>query len=181
MRRFLSGPLVLAVVVLSILLGASSCDESKQEVQRHNSINYRAQQFARAERAAPLSSARNINFPLRKALIEWNNREDLINHPWYVYLLGDNGNAIGYYVAKTAPISTCNFLSSTEDDSGTVVLTAPSIDGMFYGGAGATGGCGYFILDYATNAVIIIAGNQKYQASDQPLRLKAEPIRVKGS
>lgn len=176
-RRWLL--IAAALVTVFFITTAESCDETSQEAQRKKSIDYRAQAFARAERAVPLSAARNVNFPLRQTLMDWNNRADLINHPWYVYLLGDNGNSIGYYVAKTQPVSTCNFFSSTEDAADGYVLTAPSIDGMFYGGSGAEGGCAYVFLDYTTNAVVIISPSFKFFVADQPLRIEADPIRVK--
>ena len=89
---------------------------------------------------------------------------------------------VGYYVAKTVPINACNFLSSTEvvdsTSNGKVVLTAPSLDGIYYGGAGASSGCdAWFFFDSATDALIQIRGVNFFTA-DQPLRLEAKPITV---
>lgn len=113
-------------------------------------------------------------------------RDDLLNHPWYIYILGLNGNVIGYYVSKTDPVNACDFLSSTEDlhhdgdKGGFAITTAPSFDGIYYGGAGSASACDAWVfLDAATNALVKIRGLPFYVA-DQPLRLDAKPIRVQG-
>lgn len=172
---------VFAVVVV-FGLGAATCGggDSKADDQRRASVHARADAFERAQAAAPLPHTKN--FPLRKALVEMTERQDAVNHPWYIYILADTGNIIGYYVAKTVPVNACDFLSSTEDvqydDDGNVVLTAPSLDGMFYGGAGASSGCdAWFFFDAATNALIQIRGVHFF-STDQPLRVEAQPISV---
>lgn len=181
MRRLIA--VLLLIGALGITLAACNGDSAKkQTMQRRQSIAARADAFARAEAAAPLP--RPTNFPLRKALVEFTKRQDLTNHPWYVYILADTGNMIGYYVATTVPINACDFLSSTEDvrddDDGNLVLTAPSLDGMFYGGSGASSGCdAWFFFDSTTNALIQIRG-VKFFSTDQPLKVDAKPINVAG-
>ena len=168
-------PLVLLAFTSFMLFKADSCT-AKQDQQREDAIEERAKIFERAERAAPIPQTEN--FPLRRALVEFTEREDLLNHPWYVYILGDNGNTIGYYVARQVPVNSCTFLSSTEDVHDGQTLTAPSLDGIFYGGGGASAGCDeWFFFDAATNALIKIRG-VKFYTADQPLALSAEPILV---
>lgn len=181
MRRVIAG--ITAVIVLAF--GITACGGGgtpSSEKQRTNSVKARAKAFAKAEAAAPLPQPKN--FPLRKALVEFTKRQDEIDHPWYVYILADTGNAIGYYVAKTVPVNACNFLSSTEDvrddEWGNLKMTAPSLDGIYYGGSGASGACdSWFFFDSATNALVQIRG-VKWFSSDQPLRLDAKPIVVAG-
>lgn len=174
--------LILLLIVL--LVAASACVEEGDDTlqkQRTRSIHARAKTFERAEASAPIPTVEN--FPLRKALVEFTRRQDAVNHPWYVYILAETGNAIGYYVARTVPVNACNFLSSTEEvrDSGDgsgIILTAPSLDGIYYGGSGASSGCdSWFFFDSATNALVQIRGVNWY-AADQPLRIDAEPIKV---
>lgn len=118
---------------------------------------------------------------MRGALVKMTERQDLENHPWYVYILGMNGNVIGYYVSQTVPINACNFLSSSEDiyrhDSSILTTSAPSLDGMFYGSAACDA---WFFFDYTTDALIQIRGINFY-SSDQPLILDAEPIDVQAA
>ena len=172
---------IIALALLGLALGSFACGPKPTPTQqREASVKARTEVFANAEAIAPLPQPQN--FPLRQALVEFTLREDLINHPWYTYILGQNGNVVGYYVTKTVPISTCNFLSSTEvvdsTNNGKVVLTAPSLDGIYYGGAGASANCGFFFFDYATNAMISLSPGVLFFSSDQPLRLEAAPILV---
>lgn len=183
--RILATLAILGLLLFTALATASSCDETDNaermsDKDRQTSINLRAEQFRSAEQAIPIRP--NVNFPRRAALEEYNHRTDRVGTPYYVYILGDNGNIIGYYVATTDPINACDFLASTEDVEtqyeGTIVLTAPSLDGIYYGGAGASSGCDEWIFfDASTNAMIKIRG-VKFFVADEPLALEADPILV---
>ncbi len=178
MRRVL----VLLAPILLLAVLAAACDYDQTGDARERAVAQRNENFERAERLYP--NPRPENFPLRDALVKFTMRQDEINHPWYVYVLGNNGNLIGYYVAQTVPINACNFLSSTEalwvdvNNDLSQVLTAPSLDGIYYGGGGAAAGCdSWFFFDSATDALIQIRGVNWY-AADQPLKVAAEPITV---
>lgn len=180
MRRVIM--LLLICIGAFLLFSAESCDgtEAKTQKQRNQSINTRADAFEKAQNKIPVP--RTINFPQRKALADAVSREDLINHPWYTYVVADNGQNIGYFVTTGVPVNACDYLSSTEEVhtewEGTVVLTAPSIEGIYYGGGGAAASCNTFIaFDYATNAEIRINGFKFFQ-SDQPLKIEVAPIKV---
>jgi hypothetical protein len=178
MRRLTLIPLILLAML--VLMGGSSCGESEEGKQRNASISQRGKAFSRAEKRFPLPQT--VNFPLREALVKMTQREDLPNHPWYVYLIADTGNTIGYYVAQHSPVNSCSFLSSTEDVEtayeGTIVLTAPSLDGIFYGGGGSSANCdSWFFFDAATDAMVRIRGMDFY-VSEAPLNLDAKAIKV---
>jgi hypothetical protein len=175
------GALATAVLVFAAV-GIASVGgwPSDRGEQRKVAVVERAHVFQRAANMIPTPFTKN--FPLRRTLAEMTKREDLLNHPWFVYMLGENGNVIGYYVARTVPINGCDFLSSTEDiwqgDGVSQKMTAPSLDGVYYGGGGAMGGCDVWVwLDAATGAEIKVKGVNFYVA-DQPLRVLAKPIRV---
>ena len=175
------GLLLVAALLLTVAVacggengGASSSQQRKRSIQTRTDI------FAAAEAKYPIPHPKN--FPLREALVAFTEREDLLDHPWYVYIIADTGNILGYYVAKQVPVNSCTFLSSTEnvrdDDGGNLILTAPSLDGIYYGGGGASAGCDeWFFFDGATDALIKIRG-VKFFVADQPLKLQAEPIEV---
>lgn len=176
-------PLLLLVPLAALLVACGAGGNSTLNKQRDSALNQRAAAFARAEAAIP--APKTVNFPLRRTLVEMTKRDDQLNHPWYVYILGMNGNVIGYYVSKTDPVNACDFLSSTEDvhhdsdNGGYAVTSAPSLDGVYYGGAGSSAGCDAWVfLDYSTNALIKIRGLAFYVA-DQPLRVDAQAIKVK--
>ncbi len=173
-------PLTLGLFAgLSLLLIAAKCDSDKEA--RRESVEFRDQNFARAEAKYPLPAQQN--FPLRGLLREYTQRQDLVNHPWFAYYVGENGNVVWYFVSETLPVNICAFLSSTEDvkfdrNGGNIILTAPSLDGIFYGGAGASAACTSVIVkDAATGAMGTIPGD-KLLVFDQPLLLDAEPVRI---
>lgn len=177
--------LALFLVASSLLLFATSCETTTEQKVYSNNISSREQVFDKAQSMYPQPIPQD--FPARKDLVDYTNRLSLPNHPFYVYILGDNGNAVGYFVARTAPQNSCNFLSSTEKvdtlgmEDGAVVVQAPSLDGIYYGGTGASGACNeFFFFDNATNALVKI-GNMKYFTADRPIALNVEPISIKAS
>lgn len=171
----------MAVLALSLVAVACLGVETPGGTQsRKEAVSARWNNFERAEALHPAPDQQN--FPLRALLVEYTKRQDLVNHPWYTYVLGENGNAVYYFVSTTIPVNVCAFLSATEDvkthSYGNLVLTAPSFDGIYYGGAGANASCnGWIVKDAATNAMGIILGNNLL-VFDQPLILDAEPVRI---
>lgn len=169
---------ILLIGLTAIFLGA--CDDSTQETQRDRSIEARAESFARAEDLVPIP--RNENFPLRAVLAEYTVRQDLVNHPWYTYILNDLGAVTHYFVSTAVPVNSCAFLGSTEDvrddDDGNLVLTAPSLDGIYYGGSGAASACNGWIFIDAATGVLGMAFGMKIMTFDAPLILETEPTLI---
>ncbi len=164
--------ILLAVLAMGFLI---ACDEDTGEETRQQSTDTRHEGQAAA--VVLHGEVIKVNYPAYGALVEYANRTDLANHPWYIYLLGDNGNVVGHFVATTKPINSCTYLSSAEDidssSQGRVIITAPSLDGTYGGDSACTA---EFFFDATTGAMIEI--NQKRFVSDQPLLLDAEPIKV---
>jgi hypothetical protein len=173
--------LILAMLtVVALVLFAGSCDTAS-EIQREASIEARTNSFAAAEAAAP--APRTVNFPIRKVLVEYTRRGDLSNHPWYTYIMNDLNAVTHYFVSTALPVNSCAFLSSTEDvyDDGTgnLVLTAPSLDGIYYGGSGASASCnGWIFIDAATGTMGLTFGT-KIMTFDSPLVLETEPVLIR--
>lgn len=174
----------IVVIVLMCGLGIGvlgACNESQGTQNNKTAVSQREDVFDTAQKVAPVITP--VNFPIRKALVEFTVRQDQINHPWYIYLQNYQGEVYGYYVGSTYPISTCNFLSSSErvrNGSGDteLVLQAPSLDGIFYGGSGASAACqSLFFFDVTTNALITFS-SPFWFASDSPLDLDAPRINV---
>lgn len=179
MRRRITALVLTLLAVLTIGL-LVACEEDVAQDQRQDGVETRYDGQAAATLLHPLPE--KVNYPAFGALVEFDARTDAINHPWYVYILGDNGNVIGYYVATTRPVNSCSFLSSTQDvrssERGNLILQAPSLDGTYSSGAGAAAACdAWFFFDTSTDAMIEIRG-VNYYVSDQPLLLDAEPINV---
>lgn len=175
---WLAAAMLTTMVLTAVIL--ASCGDDKTEEQRRAAVDQRAEAYERAQAAVP--APRPENFPNREALAEYTERTDDIDRVWYVYVLADTGNVLGYYVAQTRPINSCSYLSSSEDvrddSDGNLALTAPSLEGIFYGGGGSASTCdSWFFFDAATDAVVEIRG-VKWFTADAPLELDAEPIEV---
>jgi hypothetical protein len=172
---------IIAILCVSMLL-LTSCETGNPTAsqQRTESINFRSDMWNRAEAKYPLPYTKN--FPLRGVLYEYTLRQDMVNHPWYTYILSDYGTITAYFVSTTLPVSTSAFLSSTEDltswNGEPVVLTAPSLDGMYYGGSGSTtSNSGWIFIDATTGAMGVIYAC-KIITFDAPLILETEPLLI---
>lgn len=169
--------LVLVTVVLTAMVTATTVVASSGRSpgdNRHDDVYHRNDAYNKAKALYP--DPHPVNFPMRKQLVDMTNREDKVNHPFYIYVLSFTGQYIGYYVGKFAPENSCNFLSSTEDiyhgDKADVKMQAPSYDGVYYGNSACNE---QFFFDVTTNALIKI-GNLSYVVSDQPLKVNAPRI-----
>lgn len=173
---------IFGVVALVVFLSGCTQTEAFSDTGRdlrEQAISDRWSNFKRAVAKFPAPTQLS-NFPMRKSLIKFTQRQDLVNHPWYIYVMGMNGEPVGYFIGETYPQNACNFLSSTEDirsgDTGKVVVTAPSYDGMFYGGGGASGACDtYFTFDVVTDAMYTFKA-PFFFASDVPLELNVQKL-----
>lgn len=161
----------IALILVSLLVVTLGCTTAGK--QREQSIQSRAEMFARAEAQIPQPIP--TNFLARKMLAKYVERQDVPDHPFYIYILSDVGTIIGYYVSQAAPVNINAFLSSTEDYyTNGAVLTAPSLDGIYYGGAGSSqGGDGWFFFDAASDALVILYGVKMFVV-DQPLKIEVQ-------
>lgn len=162
---------LLAVAVLLVACGNPPESEQRRQADAEERFDY-------MEKASSLYPIPELaNFPMRRALVKYTERQDLVNHPWFIYLYAMDGSPLGYYVGQTYPQSTCNFLSSSEtmvdrhhddDDDEDFIVQAPSLDGIYYGGGGSSASCqGMFFFDMTTDAMHVFT-IQNWTASDQP-------------
>jgi hypothetical protein len=181
MRRVIG---VLSMVFVALFVFSACTDTQDQDKSRKDAVKQRETNFDRAEAMWPAPTDLS-NFPIRRALVEYTRRQDLVNHPWYIYIMGMDGTPIGYYVGQTYPVSSCNFLSSTErftdlPDGQWGQVTAPSYDGIFYGGGGASAACqSMFFFDVITNAMHTFVAPMWF-ASDRPLNIDVPRLGTQG-
>lgn len=182
---------ILGIFVMLLLIGgiATACttaDEQGQDGNRKTAVRDRESNYDRAEARWPAPTGLS-NFPMREALVKMTERQDLVNHPWYTYLMTMNGQYIGYFVTETYPQSSCNFLSSTErfvdlPDGQWGAAVAPSYDGIFYGGGGSSAACeSMFFFDKSTNAMITFGGPVTWITSDAPLMIDVPQLQLQPS
>lgn len=177
MRRVASIIGLLAVFGVMAFGSAGCFDQPQSEQQREKAVQQRANTYARAQAQVPTPNV--TNFPRRQTLADAVERQSLPHHPWYVYVLGQNGNIVNYFVAKSVPVNDCDYLSATENvqnpgDNGNVILGSPSLEGIFQ----SSSGCDTLtFFDLTTNAEIQVSRGQTF-ITDRPLRVEAKPIRV---
>jgi hypothetical protein len=170
--------IVFAIVVFAGLFAACGT-KTTSEKQREQAVNQRADTFGRALGQVPTPNV--TNFPRRKTLADAVVRQSLPNHPWYVYVLGQNGNIVNYFVAKSVPTNDCDYLSSTDNiqqvRGDNWDLPAPSLEGIYQ----SQTGCNTLtFFDLATDAEIQVSGLQTF-VTDRPLKVDAEAVKVRGS
>lgn len=164
----------LLLITLCAALALTGC---KIEASSRDQ-NMKAQQslMARATAAVPVPQINN--FLAREAVAKQVRRLDEKGKLFYVYILGQNGQQVGYYVSNTRPVSTCALLTPAQEvehyNGATAVLGTPSLGGVY----GFGGGCNsHFFFDAATDAYVEISGLPFFVA-DQPLAVDAAPIKV---
>lgn len=165
---------ILAVAIVALVtMGATECDGSSS---RNDQTSKREDNQQRAIRAVPIPKV--SNYLARAAVAKQTARMDETGKLFYVYLMAQNGNQIGYYVSNTRPVSVCAMLTPVDDisrdsQSGTAVTKAPGLGGT-YGG----GNCdSSFMFDAETDAYLEFP-TALALISDQPLSIRSEPIRV---
>ena len=164
--------IILGILAL-VVIGFAACSTTAENVYTKN-IETREQIFLQAQALYPIPIP--LDFPLRKDLVEFTLREAKPG-PWYVYIQTDAGTYSAYYVAKNKPQNACNFLSDTKTAYNSILRDAPSLDGIYYGGTGASGACdSWFWFDAGTNA--LVETRFKTTVSDQPLAIDVPQIRV---
>jgi hypothetical protein len=182
MRKVITVAVTSFIVVF--LLSACTDEAQKQDKSRRDAVASREDVFDRAEAVHPVPTNLS-NFPMREVLAKMTLRQDEVNHPWYIYIMGMNGEPIGYYVGQTYPVNACNFLSDSTrfvdlPDGQWGVTTAPSYDGVFYGGGGAASNCnGYVFFDVTTNAMHTFVAPM-WVASDRPMNLDVPRLGTEG-
>lgn len=177
--------IIVIALVLMLAIFVIACDSGNSDLtkQRNDSVDKRVDTMNRAEASHPTPYTEN--FPLRQLLVEYTNRTDMLNHPWYNYIMAENGQITHYFVSASIPVSTNAFLGSTESiyrsDDGTVVVAAPSLDGIYYGGGGSIGSDnGWIFKDSTTGAILVIHCYTGTLISvDAPLMLETEPMLMK--
>lgn len=178
--------------ITALALAAIGCTEVEKKSNpsaesNQRSVEQRATNFQRAETRFPQPTQEN--FPMREALVKYTERQDQLNHPWYVYVMLSeftNPPLFVYFVGQTYPQSTCNFLGSTEEvrvwkGDGYVSVEkfqAPSLDGIYYGSGATTGGCDYFFFEQGSDAMQVIQHDWKWFVSDKLLLLNAQKVQV---
>jgi len=171
----------LVVVGLTALAACEPAPQSAAERARQQNVAAQDDIISRATSAVPVP--RVNNFLAREGLAEYMRRMDDPAKTWYIYVLGNSGAQLGYYVASSYPQSVCTFMTPPEEVRSRtwsngggfgLTTTAPALDGIYYKG----GGCEtVFFFDAESSAMIMLTGMSTW-ASDVPLDLDVPRISV---
>lgn len=164
---------LMSVVLLSLILMACNGEMTTSEKQEAT----RDELMTRANNSTPIPEIRN--FLAREAVAEYMRRMDQPNKLFYIYILADNGQFVGYHVARTQTVNICTFMAPTdkiEKSRGHYwKRDAPANDGLYYG----AGACNVdYFFDSATDALLQLKG-LNYIISDMPLALDVKPLKVR--
>lgn len=185
--------LLLAVLGSALLLGACSetVDTSKEDSTQtgmdaamdygQNSVGIEARRSETIQKQLTDSQPQpQLDFSLeRDNLIQRVERWNDPNKLSYIYLLGENGNVVGYFPMKGKVSSVNSALSAPEqlvddpntrwkENSQSQILSSPQEDGSY----GENGDAIFFFLTDGT--YMEWAGS--YLLSDEPIKLNVEPI-----
>lgn len=173
--------IAIAVVMSLFAIGVTGCKADNDDSQKQGA---KVQEDIMRNAQNSIPTYQPQHFLTRKAVTKWMKRMDTPSKTFYIYLLADNGQKIGYYVGQTRPISACTLLTPSKrlvegewgSGYGDFVMPAPSLDGVY----GSSGCDSYFFFDATTDAYVEIKG-MNFFVSDQPLNIDVEPITVKSS
>jgi len=176
----------LAFVMMGCDINERETSTSEKQEQVRDSI------MDRANAQVPVPEVQD--FVKRRAIAEYMERMDDPNKTFYLYIIADTGNILGYHVSRGGPVNICTFLTPPDRvqwsggfyhsdsrqsrpslDSSGVNRKAPGVDGVYYGDAACDS---TYFFDAQTDALIEVHGNNLI-VSDQPLDLDAEPINVR--
>jgi len=165
----------IGVVLAAVALSLAACGKSNSSVIRDSKIT---DQYSRAlENAVPYPLSQMHDSVERRNLRERLLRFNVPDKIGYIYLLGFNGNYVGYYTVNGKPSSLDSQMTATQQivkacSSGCrEVVTSMGDDGSF--GTNEPG-----IFFFTTNGVLVET-SMNYVYSDSPLPVNAPNLTPK--
>lgn len=154
-----------------IATGAASCDSGPSASTKEASSRDTSYSALVARQPAHGMSYSPTRDTINGWIDTWNKPGQLS----YVYLQGQDGKLLGYFVLKGRPVTMCAALTPTQkvydgsgsDGGGNLVLNAPSVDGVYYSG----GQCNDY-YGFTTDGVYVeftVGQSQNLLLFNQPL------------
>lgn len=166
------------LVLLGCLLILGACEENTDlNKQRKKQTAMQVTNQEKAEQLYPMPQI--DDYITRRQVIRWT---DEMDNPsvWYVYVyLRGVPEPLGFYIADAPPTPYCAFLNPPDQVidryEGDVVVTAPGIDGVYYG-EGNCNDLNYF-WDEASGAMVQLKGFDLF-AVNAPLDLEVPQFTI---
>ena len=161
--------ILLAVSVLAMV----ACEDA--DLQESRDVQDKVTERAFAAVPPYLPNA----YPARED-INWYLQETETREVWYIYALAMDGNPLFYVVSDMKPRNICISITSPDRVTGGssygLVLSAPALDGVYYGKAGCDA---YYMRDAITGGFIELAGRTfTLVSSKSPLFLETDIERI---
>lgn len=138
MQRLIA--LALTILMALFVVACEEEDSADRRERQAQGTNY--EQLQRKQPAQSMDYS-----PTREGLNKWMETWEEPGKIAYVYLLASNGQKIGYYVFEGLPVSYCASLTPPDREvdgyNTSVVMRAPSMDGVYYSGSGCNQFFGY--------------------------------------
>ena len=167
----LSGVIALAVVC-TLVITASSC-EQPNDLDTARQV----QQEVMGVAVDAVPPYQPTTFPARSDINRYL-RETEQPGEWYTYALNWAGEPIFYVVSDGKPRNICVSITAPDrkvtGSNGNVVMSAPALDGVYYGGANCNS---WYLWDASTGNYIDVTGQGFTLVSTKaPLQLETDPV-----
>ena len=162
-----------AVVLAGLSVGAAKCgggSDLSEAKQKQQTVMQKATAAVPAYVPSKFSGREDIN---------WSIKETEGRHTWYVYALAMDGKPLFYVVSDMKPRNKCISITAPDrvysNNAGTVKLSAPSMLGTYFGGAG---NCQtYYLRDAQTGSYIELNGGAfTLIATKAPLSIETDRL-----
>jgi hypothetical protein len=164
-----------AIAAMVLTVGLSACSADSQTSAQSKGQDDTEQAFKQQSAAVPYPVAQLTDSLERRNLKEKLLRQNKPNSIGYVYILGVNGTAIGYFTIKGKVSSTQSQMTTTDlvvdrcsSSTCPVVVTAPGDDGSY--GENEKG------IFFFTTEGALVETSMDYFVSDQPLPVSAPKL-----
>ena len=171
--------IVLKMLIVLGIVFVVSCAASSPMPVDDKRVSERTQQNV-MDRAITAEPAYVPNrFPARQMINRYLRQTEELGE-WYTYALNMEGVPIFYVLSDYKPMNICISITAPDrrvySSSGSVVMSSPALDGVYYGGAGCSA---YYLFDVTTGGMIEIAGGMFTLISSQtPLFLETDIVRL---
>ena len=157
-----------SVVVIAFSLLAMSCMSSEKD---DLAVSRETQQEIMAHAINVVPPYQPVDFPAREDINRYL-RETEQASEWYTYALNWQGEPIFYVVSDSKPRNICVSITAPQTRIGSAVLSAPALDGVYYGGANCNS---WYLWDTTTGNYIEVIGQAFTLISTKvPLRLETD-------
>lgn len=193
--RYLKNFSYVAVIIAATLVSISvfsarvnaaaefSCgnghSNSIQECFRQHATTVRNQAFNQA--LSQIQTPAIHNFPMRRLLSDFTVRQSLGHHPWYIYQTALGGNVLRYFVSKSYPVNSCDFLETTQsvnwdNDGGNFLTQLPPLEGVYQS---SNDDCATYVFEDQVTSAIETVPIANAIISDKPILFHEKPVKVK--